>query len=102
MLFRDDSVLLTSLLPRLTIALSSCPDQRSLSYRDPVGVTAHDCLRCFRCNTYKKHGGRAREGAPVVVNQESDKNTCLITPSHEGNDHPPGAQSSDLKRRIFP
>ncbi len=82
----NDSVLLTSLLPYLTIALSSCPD--------PVGVNARYCLnsfscntygpprKCckqktyglakpFRCNTYKKHG----VGVPVMVNQESDKDS---------------------------
>ncbi len=75
--------MVTSLLPYLTIALSSCPDS--------VGVTVHYCFKSFSCNTYgsprkcckqktydlakpfrcniyKKHGG----GAPVMVNQESD------------------------------
>ncbi len=40
----NDSVLLTSLLPYLTIALSSSPD--------PVGVTARPCSKSFTCNTY--------------------------------------------------
>ena len=40
----NDSVLLTSLLPFLTIALSSSPD--------PVGVTARPCSKSFTCNTY--------------------------------------------------
>src|SRR6266704_3779645 len=42
----------TSLLPYLTMALSSCPDRRSRSCRDPVRVTAHYCFNSFSCNTY--------------------------------------------------
>src|SRR6266478_2171429 len=29
----------------------------SLTYPDPVGVSAHYCFKSFRCNTYKKQGG---------------------------------------------
>src|SRR5207249_4109964 len=46
---RSFPYLVTSLLPYLTITLSSCPD--------PVGVTAHYCSKPFSCNTYKNHGG---------------------------------------------
>ncbi len=76
--------------PPIFLLTDLCP----LTCPDPVGVTAHYLLnffscntygpprKCckqktyglakpFRCNTYKKHG----VGVPVMVNQESDKDS---------------------------
>ena len=59
----------------------TCPDQRSRSCGDPVGVTAHYCRNSFRCNTYKKH----EVGVPVMVNQISDEEIC---PEEHGDEGP--------------
>ena len=112
----------TCLLPYLTIALSHCPDQRSRSYRDPVGSLPTIALsplaatlidlpvsvankrltvwaKPFRCNTYKKQG----EGTKLLFTRNPTKASCrvCILECLEGSTYLSPAQSRGRKRGIF-
>src|SRR6266481_3718291 len=59
----------------------------SLTYPDPVGVSAHYCFKSFSCNTYKKQGGGGSRERIILLTAQLSIVDCQPLLLRSSTDH---------------